>query len=194
MHDLRVKQIHFQGSNLYASSVFASTADKPTVGILSLKPSLSTLHDGEKEKQHANNAKCIARLFTPISKRFTPRVPVLKVWTSQTSHFRPFLHEWHYLFTVPTFPTEWLKRIVLGSGVPTLNSCRHFQRHAPRLPAWETEGQSVQAPGCRTVTSRKQIFFSLLAIFSISDLSSDEKKGEVVRPAALSRRKSKDPI
>lgn len=73
--------------------------------------------------------------------RFTLRVPILNVWTSETSHFRPFLHERHYLFTVPTFPSELLKRTLLGSGFPTQNSYVQFQRHAPWHPAWETKGR-----------------------------------------------------
>lgn len=90
--------------------------------------------------------------------RFTPRVPILTVWTSKTSHFRPFLHERRYLFTVPTFPTELLKRTLLGSGFPTQNSYVQFLRHAPWHPAWETEGRIVQAPVYTAMTSRKQLF------------------------------------
>lgn len=94
----------------------------------------------------------------PHFQRLTPRVPVLNVWTSETSHFRPFLHERHYLFTVPTFPTELLKRTLLGSGFPTQNSYVQFLRRAPWHPAWETEGRIVQAPIYTTMTSRKQLF------------------------------------
>lgn len=63
------------------------------------------------------DAKCPSSHVT--FQGFTPRVLLLTVWTSETSHFRPFLHERRYLFTVPTFPTELLKRTRLGSGFPT---------------------------------------------------------------------------
>lgn len=90
--------------------------------------------------------------------RFTPRVPMLNVWTSETSHFRPFLHERHYLFTVPTFPTELLKRNLLGSRFPTQNSYIQLLHHAPWHPAWETEGRIVKATINTATKSRKQLF------------------------------------
>lgn len=79
---------------------------------------------------------------------------MLNVWTSETSHFRPFPHERHYLFTVPTFPMELLKRNLLGSGFPTQNSSLQFLWY----PAWETEGRIVQEPIDTAVISRKQLF------------------------------------
>lgn len=69
-----------------------------------------------------------------------------------------FLLERHYLFIVPTFPMEQLKRSPLGSGFPAQNSYVQFLRRAPWHPAWETEGRLVQAPAYTTMTSRKQLF------------------------------------
>lgn len=61
---------------------------------------------------------------------FSPRESDLNVGKSQTSHFQTFLHEQHYLFIVPTFPTEQLRR-PLRLWVPhTELSLQH--------PAWET--------------------------------------------------------
>lgn len=115
--------------------------------------------------------------FHVTLQRFTPRVPMLNVWTSETSHFRPFLHERHYLFTVPTFPTELLKRNLLGSGFPTQNSYMQFLSHAPWHPAWETEGRIVQAPIDTAIWHPGNSYF-LLAIFSSSHVCLGLKKME----------------
>lgn len=54
-----------------------------------------------REKWNINDAAAKMSMF---------RESDLNVGTSQTSHFQAFLHEQHYLFIVPTFPTEQLKR------------------------------------------------------------------------------------
>lgn len=70
------------------------------------------------EQQHRWRNASLTRWMT--FQRVTPTVPFQKVQSSETCW--TVLHEQHYLFTVPIFPTELYKRTLLRSEFRTSNA------------------------------------------------------------------------
>lgn len=124
---------------------------------------------------------------------FTPRVPILNIGTNETSHFRLFLHERYYLFTVPTFLTELLKKTLLGPGFPTQNFYMQFKCHAPWHPAWETWGKDCSGTHLHRCDIQETAIFSVGYFQQFRCLIRIKEDGRISN-AALDHQNCRDPI
>lgn len=128
-----------------------------------------------------------------LFQRFTPRVPMLNVWTSQTSHFRA-LSAWALLSVYSAyFPNGTVKKESAGVWVP----------HTEFLHAVPTQCSIAFSLGNCGEGLLRQPFtpprhpgnsYFLLAIFSSSDVCLGLKKMEGLPIAALDHQSCKDPI
>lgn len=122
----------------------------------------STLKTNGRQKWNVNEQKrrckyaCVTHLSV-TSQSLTPRELLLNIWTLETSHFLPSQQKRHYLFTVPTFPKEPLKKVSAGFWAPRIKPWA--PRTAASCPGTPRRDSSAQSPPVHTTqASRKRLF------------------------------------